>query len=300
MRRWIPVLFALAVAAGCGGGGSSGPSAVPTTVPGTSPTPSSSSSAKPTTSPTTGPTASPTAQPTATATPYDAVPSWNGQTLSTDIEPTPTVNGTVNYNPVWGDTASGGQGAAFNNDLQCAPSMSNNYHIHIFVGIYVNGQEIVMPEGIGVIEPSSNGQQPPAEIVYATECFYYTHTHDSTGVVHVEDPNPNGTLITQPLHTLGDVFTVWGITVNSMQFGEFAGPVVVYTSGQTYRGGGNCSGTTPPPGTPLGNGTTPESDLSLWSGNPNTIPLYSHEVIWFYVGSGNPTSLPNVNWYEEC
>jgi hypothetical protein len=211
------------------------------------------------------------------------------------------VNGTVAYNPPWGDTSSGGQGSAFNSDLECQPTMSNNYHIHVFLGIYVNGQEIILPRGIGIIEPEDPGEaQPPSEILYATDCFYYTHTHDSTGVIHVEDPNPNGTLITQPIHTLGDFFTVWGITVNSYQFGEFTGPMAVFTSGQQYRGGGECSGVVPPAGTTIGDGTTPESDLTLWTGNPNSIPLYSHEVIWIYLGSGNPTSLPNLDFYEEC
>ncbi len=174
--------------------------------------------------------------------------------------------------------------------------MSNNYHIHVFIGIYVNGTELALPEAIGII---GAGTPPPVYILDAT-CFYYTHTHDQTGVLHVEYPNPNDTLITQPVFETGDVFNIWGITVSSSQFGQFTGAVTVYTSGQVYRGGSNCSGTSPPAGTVLGNGTTPESDLSLWTGLPTAVPLYSHEVIWYFVGTGNPTSLPNVSWDEEC
>jgi hypothetical protein len=174
--------------------------------------------------------------------------------------------------------------------------MSNNYHIHLFIGIYVNGTELALPEALGIV---GAGTPPPSYILYAT-CFYYTHTHDQTGVLHVEYPNPNNTLLTQPVFATSDLFNIWGITVNSMQFGQFAGSVTVFTSGQIYRGGGNCSGNSPPAGTTLGNGTTLESTLTLWTGDPNTIPLYSHEVIWFYVGTGNPTALPNVGFDEEC
>lgn len=333
MRRWYLLLLSLTFIAGCGGGGGSAgtPGTVPTIVPSSGPTahpsaspttnpsgspsahpsgiPSVSPSAKPSSSPSAKPSSSPTAQPTITpsptpaptATPFNSVPSWNGQTINTDISPSPTVNGSLNpFTPQYGDTSTGGQGAAFDSDLQCANEMSNNYHIHVFIGIYYNGQEVMIPEGIGVIEPAEPGQQPPAEIVSATNCFYYTHTHDSTGIVHVEDPNPDGTLITQPIHTLADVFTVWGITVNSSQFGPMTGPIAIFTSGQVYRGGASCSGNMPPAGTQIGNGTTPESDLTLWTGSAGSIPLYSHEVIWFYIGSGNPTSLPNVSFYEEC
>jgi hypothetical protein len=139
------------------------------------------------------------------------------------------------------------------------------------------------------------GNPPPPEESYsANGCgFYYLHTHDQTGVIHVEDTNPNGTPIIQASHLSGDLFTVWGITVNAFGFGP-------YTGGQVFRGGADCSGNIPPPGYPQPTSVTPASDLSLWTGDPNAIPLYSHEVIWYFIGSGNPSSLPNVNFDEEC
>ncbi|HTU70022.1 MAG TPA: hypothetical protein VMF11_06840 [Candidatus Baltobacteraceae bacterium] len=238
------------------------------------------------------------ATPEPSATPA-GVPSWNGKTISTVFSPTPVVNGTPDaFNPPYGDTPSGGQGplgSTFDGQT-CEASMSNNYHIHVFIGIYVNGSELALPEGLGI--PGS-GNPPPDYINYGS-CFYATHTHDSTGVFHVEYTNPNDVPITQPVFQTQDLFNIWGITVSPTQFGQFAGPVTVYTSGQVYRGGDDCSGTYPPAGTVTGNGTTPASDLSLWTGDPNAIPLYSHEVIWFFVGSGNPTSLPNVSFDEEC
>jgi hypothetical protein len=255
--------------------------------------------ATPTPSSTPTPTATPSPAPTPTPTSQPGVPSWNGATVSTDYSPSPVVNGTPDaFSPPYYDTSSGGVGplnSTFDGQT-CEATMSNNYHIHVFVGIYVNGSWLALPEGLGIF---AGGNPPPAFITYAS-CFYATHTHDSTGIFHVEYTNPNGVLITQSVFETQDLFNIWGITVNPEQFGQFAGPVTVYTSGQVYRGGGNCSGNEPPAGTVLGNNTTPESDLSLWTGDPNAIPLYSHEVIWYLVGSGNPTSLPNIHFDEEC
>lgn len=192
------------------------------------------------------------------------------------------------FNPVIGDTSSGGTAANPRpiDQAQCEGSMSDNYHIHVFIGVYVNGTEYALPTGVGVADPKSSND---TNTQYATNCFYYTHTHDRTGVVHIEDPNA-GIVASPPtnsMYTLKTLFDVWGITVNSFQFGQFRGPVQVYTSGQQYRGGGNA------------NSTIPESDLTLWYGDPNTIPLYSHEVIWFLVGPNYPASLPSVHFYEE-
>jgi hypothetical protein len=221
------------------------------------------------------------------------------------------VNGTVPFPQPYDDLPSGGQGPNFTtfdgNSMQCLPEMSNNYHVHVFLGIYYDGQEIILPRGLGIIwpdPPSTTGynasEQPAQEIPEGTSCFYFTHTHDSTGIIHVEYTDPNDIAVTQPVFTLGDFFQVWGITVNANQFGPYQGPVTVFTSGQTYRGGSNCSGTAPPAGTPIGPPVTPESDLTLWTADPNTIPLYSHEVIWFLIGNDYPTALPNIHFYLEC
>ena len=191
------------------------------------------------------------------------------------------------FSPAIGDTSTGGHGPDNNvtGGFPCQPYMSDNYHIHVFVGLYVNGQEYAIPTGTGVVEPNidSNGDSPSG-----TQCFYYSHTHDSTGVVHIEDPNGNVPDV-PPMdskYVLGQWFQVWGITVSNSQFGPFSGPVEVLTSGQQYRGGG--------PDTDV-----PENTLTVWNGDPNQIPLYSHEVIWFLVGPNYPASLPAVHFAEQ-
>lgn len=197
------------------------------------------------------------------------------------------VNGRNNvFTPPVANTPSGGQGPANTSfdGVPCNVSMSRNYHIHVFMGLYVNGTEYAIPRGVGVVVPLNPNDQT---IEYATKCFYSTHTHDSSGIVHVEDANggvyqrPDKT----PKYTTGQLFAVWGITVGASGFGQFSGPLEVFTSGQQYRA--------------LGTGTNrviSETLLQQWTGDPNAIPLYDHEVIWFLVGPNYPSALPNVDF----
>ena len=194
--------------------------------------------------------------------------------------PAGAVNGTPDtFTPTEGDTSNGGAGQPVDS-ITCDASMSSTYHVHVLLAVYVNGVQYALPSAIGMKNPGTakNG------FINLADCFYWIHTHDSTGLVHIEDPSSNGAPLTQSLFTSKQIFDIWGITVNGNQFGPFTGPVRVFTSGQTYRGG-----TT----------TVPASDYTYWSGDPNAIPLYSHEVIIVEVGPTYPTSLPNVDFSEE-
>ena len=169
--------------------------------------------------------------------------------------------------------------------------MSDNYHIHVFIGVVVNGQQYALPVGTGTDKPAidSQGDSPSAN-----SCFYFTHTHDSTGVVHIESDN-NGLAEYPPSDSkfsLGQYFAVWGINVSYAgygqfgQFGQFSGPMEILTSGQQYRHSTTSS-------------TVSESLLTPYIGDPNQMQLYSHEVIWFLIGPQFPASLPSVHFYED-
>jgi hypothetical protein len=160
--------------------------------------------------------------------------------------------------------------------------MSNNYHIHIYLGVYVNGTQMALPIALGMDNPGAASDG----FINSASCFYYIHTHDSSGIVHVEDPNPNDIPVTGTMFTLQNVLDVWGITAGPNNFGPFTGPVRVFTSGQVYRG--NTS-----------NHTTSATDLTYYGNNPSSIPLYSHEVIFVEVGPTYPTTLPNVDFYLQ-
>ena len=235
---------------------------------------------------------------TATA---QTIPADSGKTLSTmyrhynssgQVVPA-VVNGTPNqFTPAFGNTSTGGKGPANTSfdGVPCYVTMSSNYHIHAFVGLYVNGQEIALPAAVGAVNPKldPNGDFIGNGSDYYP-CLYSTHTHDSTGIIHVEDLN-GGVAEKPPVstkYTTGQLFAVWGITVSANGFGQFSGPVQVFTSGQQYRGF-----------TPTTGRVVSETTLQPWTGDPNAIAIYDHEVIWFLVGPTYPSSLPNV-WFSK-
>ena len=159
--------------------------------------------------------------------------------------------------------------------------MSENYHIHIFLGVINNVTYMAVPWGTGMVNPQP--PDPTGFVNFAT-CFYHLHTHDSSGIVHVEDTHVAP--VTTTLFTLKTYLDIWGITASSNHFGPFQGPVRVFTSGQVYRGNSN-------------NGEVDATTYTFYGTDPTNIPLYSHEVIWVEVGPNYPASLPNVHFYTQ-
>jgi hypothetical protein len=333
MRRraglaWSLCFIALSLLAACGGGGGN-PPPVPSTNPGptahptATPTPTAKPTATPSPTPTPAPTATPT--PTATATPTGApspTPTPNTKLVYSvgagEINGDDTVfTGSPNaYEKNDGDYPSGGHGPLNSNvtgpdgvQVPCLSTMpGGGYHVHAFLGFYNNGSAVALSDGIGMAEPEDDGDYNVNNTTlhnwtnYATMCYYETHTHDASGVIHIETPSPTcgeNTNNTVPCSgsefTLGDFLAVWGVQITPV--GVFSngvpilnGAVQIYTSGQVSRGG-------PPPNS----AEVGSNYYSLYTGDPNAIALYSHEVIFVDVGSGNLTgsSLPNVAFYEE-
>ncbi len=184
------------------------------------------------------------------------------------------------FQPNIGDTPTGGQGQPVDG-ITCDPTSSNNYHVHFYVGLWVNGNQVAIPAGLGMQNPAA----PQNGFINTASCFYHIHTHDASGLIHVEDPNPANIPITQSLFTVKNLFDEWGITVNANQFGPYTGPVRVFTSGQIYRGGATGQ-------------ITPASDLTFFGTDPNAVPIYSYEIVDIEVGPTFPSSLPNVYFYE--
>ena len=69
-------------------------------------------------------------------------------------------------------------------------------HIHQHLDLFVNGKHVVVPGGIG-IDPDLRFISP-------------LHTHDESGVIHVESP-------TVRKFTLGQFFGVWGVPLNGVR-----------------------------------------------------------------------------------
>ena len=90
-------------------------------------------------------------------------------------------------------------------------------HIHQHLDIYVNGKHETVPAQIGIYD----GQ-------FLTEL----HTHDATGVMHVESPKKRE-------FSLGEFFGVWGVRLTSQCVGGYCKPKTpwkLYVNGAPYSG----------------------------------------------------------------
>jgi len=103
------------------------------------------------------------------------------------------------------------------------------YHIHAHLQIYVNGTQKNIPYGIGIVPPYSLDTSGSSPFVSGGSKFYYLHTHDETGVIHVESP-------TKRQYTLGNFFDVWKQPLSSTQVGPNKGTVTVYVDGKVVTG----------------------------------------------------------------
>ncbi len=78
--------------------------------------------------------------------------------------------------------------------LSCTTDPLTRFHIHPNLQIVINGVQQVIPADIGI----------------SLTCMHPIHTHDATGKIHIESPEPRD-------FTLGDFFAVWGKTFNQNQ-----------------------------------------------------------------------------------
>jgi hypothetical protein len=182
------------------------------------------------------------------------------------------------FHPALGDYKGGGQGQAVDS-IHCLPTMvTNKYHIHIFLGLVYNGKQIAMPATLGFLHPGPPAA--PGKFYDYADCFYRIHTHDSSGIVHVE---LNQVLpLNRVVFHLKDVLGIWGVPVKTRQFGPMRGPIHVFI------------GTVPLK-------TVTVTSYQAYKGNLEDIPLQSHEAIWIEVGTKyyHAAKLPPVTFYME-
>lgn len=185
----------------------------------------------------------------ATPVPAAAVPAAPAATIpklsATPIALTPDT--TIGM-PGWpaGDTAAGGQGTSIAG-LNCLSS--DAYHVHAHLAIIKDGQMLALPANIGLLPT----------------CTYPLHTHDATGVIHVEGP-------VFARFTLGQFFAVWGQPLSYSNVAGLAGlPVVAY-----IEDGGA---------------------VRQYTGDLADIELTAHRSITIQVGS-QLTELPSYTWVQ--
>ncbi len=117
-----------------------------------------------------------------------------------------------------------------------------DFHVHVHLDVFVNGQLVVVPAGIGIdidnpavhrgtLEDGTEaygGIDPPC----ATPCISPLHTHDTTGVIHTESK-------TSTPNRLGQLFVQWDVTLDASCVGGYCKPdasVLVYVDGRQYDG----------------------------------------------------------------
>jgi hypothetical protein len=119
------------------------------------------------------------------------------------------------------------------------------YHVHAHLDVYVNGKKSPVPASIGINDGA-----------YLTEL----HTHDGSGIIHVEAGE------TFP-YTLGQFVSVWGVRLSKQCIGGYCAtpskPLRFYLDGK----------------------------LSL--GNPNDLVLKNHEEIAIVYGKP-PKKIPKT------
>jgi hypothetical protein len=113
--------------------------------------------------------------------------------------------------------------------IQCQAGEQLIFHIHAHLAIYLNGNARVIPEGIGIMPPRTEGQSAEGPVVTAGSCLYWLHAHTDDGLIHIESP-------VQRTYTLGNWFDIWGIPLDNGHVGPATGTVIAYLNGQRYTG----------------------------------------------------------------
>jgi hypothetical protein len=80
--------------------------------------------------------------------------------------------------------------------IQCNTMEHFTLHIHTHLDIFINGKPFTVPSQIGI--------KPQAR------CLYWLHTHDNSGVIHIESPQKKE-------FTLGQFFDIWNEKFSNSQ-----------------------------------------------------------------------------------
>lgn len=122
--------------------------------------------------------------------------------------------------------------------IPCDASEAVAYHVHAHLTIVVGGTRLYYP-------PANIG----IEALHL--CFYWLHTHDATGIIHIEAPH-------RIRPTLGQFFDIWGQPLSRRRIWRWnapAGAEIRYFVGR-----------------------------ARYTGNPRAIPLLFHTAITAEVG----------------
>jgi hypothetical protein len=98
----------------------------------------------------------------------------------------------LNRSPATGPTVA---------NIRCDTGEQLAVHYHAHVDLIYKGQPAAIPAQVGI----------------TGSCFYWMHTHQNTGIVHIEAPRDSATR----QFTLGDFFQIWGQPLSKTQVATF-------------------------------------------------------------------------------
>jgi len=96
--------------------------------------------------------------------------------------------------------------------IQCERQEYSNFHIHAHLDIFIDGKPHAVPESIGIINRT---------------CLYWMHTHDPSGIIHIEAPETRA-------FTLAQFFEIWKSTAKGVPATKEA--LKIYVNGKRVNG----------------------------------------------------------------
>jgi hypothetical protein len=169
---------------------------------------------------------------------------------------------------------------------------STSYHVHTFLGLFVNGTQYAIPDGLGMMNPTND--EPISN--FSNACFI--HTHAPSGIIHVEDPtNTENFSVEYPQYSVQSLLAIWGygsITnlVSAIAPG-FSGPINVYVGTPCP---GNAVGCASPQKNPNGNGDDLVTTYTLQSAPLGSVLFGHHVAIWIIAGSMPAAGVPAIDF----
>jgi len=146
-----------------------------------------------------------------------------------------------------GDTGKGGNGQPVDGIEGSSHEMLKT-HVHAHLSLFYRGEQIAVPAAIGIVGPF----HVKDGFVGDGQGFYWLHTHDATGIIHIESPDDRS-------YTLGNFFDIWGQPLSNNDVAGLIGTVQAFVDGKRH------------------------------TGNIREIPLKEHEQITLVVGKPVPT-----------
>ena len=113
-----------------------------------------------------------------------------------------TLPGAQNHPPPWDAGSDQLQLRLRRIGLPALQAEGQVLHIHQHLDLFVDGRKVTVPANVG-IDPSG---------AFISDL----HTHDTTGIIHVESP-------TEQQFTLGQFFAVWAVPLSATQIGSLKG-----------------------------------------------------------------------------